>query len=77
VFGEVVGVHIDNRFIKDGMVDTGAMQPIGRVGYMDYSVVTPQTIFAINRPSVEEAMGKLAAKAEVKPGVKAGVKAAE
>src|SRR5262245_45874126 len=66
VFGQVVGVHIDDRFIKDGMVDTGAMQPIGRLGYMDYSVVTPQSIFAINRPSVEEAMVKLAAKAGVK-----------
>jgi len=66
VFGQVLGVHIDDRFIKDGMVDTGAMQPIGRLGYMDYNVVTPQSIFAINRPSVEEAMVKLAANAGVK-----------
>ena len=66
VFGQVVGVYIDDRFIKDGMVNTGAMLPIGRLGYMDYSVVTPQSIFAINRPSVEEAMVKLAAKAGVK-----------
>jgi flavin reductase (DIM6/NTAB) family NADH-FMN oxidoreductase RutF len=63
VFGQVVGVFIDDRFVKDGMVDTGAMQPIGRLGYMDYSVVNPQSIFAIDRPSVEEAMAKLGVKA--------------
>ena len=63
VFGQVVGVYIDDRFIKDGMVDTGAMQPIGRLGYMDYAVVSPQSIFAINRPSVEEAMAKIGVKA--------------
>jgi hypothetical protein len=44
-------------------VDTGAMQPIGRLGYMDYSVVSQQSIFAINRPSVEEAMAKVGVKA--------------
>ena len=63
VFGQVVGIHIDDRFVKDGMVDTGAMRPIARLGYMEYSVVTPETIFAIDRPSVEEAMAKLKLKA--------------
>jgi flavin reductase (DIM6/NTAB) family NADH-FMN oxidoreductase RutF len=59
VFGQVVGVYIDDRFVKEGMVDTGAMRPIGRLGYMDYAVVTPETMFAIDRPSVEEAMAKV------------------
>jgi flavin reductase (DIM6/NTAB) family NADH-FMN oxidoreductase RutF len=39
VFGQVVGIHIDERFIKDGRVDTAAMQPIARCGYSDYAVV--------------------------------------
>jgi flavin reductase (DIM6/NTAB) family NADH-FMN oxidoreductase RutF len=30
VFGRVLAIHIDDHFIRDGMVDTGAMQPIGR-----------------------------------------------
>jgi hypothetical protein len=30
---------------------------------MEYSVVTPETMFAIDRPSVEEAMTKLKLKA--------------
>ena len=51
VFGQVVGIHIDDRFVKDGMVDTGAMRPIARLGYMDYAVVTPETVFSIDRPT--------------------------
>ncbi len=54
VFGLVVGIHIDDKFVKDGIVDTGAMRPIARLGYMDYAVVTPETIFTINRPEVDK-----------------------
>jgi len=39
------------------------LKPIARLGYMDYGVVTPETIFSINRPSAEEAMAKLKLKA--------------
>jgi flavin reductase (DIM6/NTAB) family NADH-FMN oxidoreductase RutF len=38
-FGQVIGVHIDDRFIKDGRLDTAAMRPIARCGYADYAVV--------------------------------------
>ena len=48
VFGQVVGVHIDDRFIKDGRLDTAAMQPIARCGYADYAVV--DKVFAMARP---------------------------
>jgi flavin reductase (DIM6/NTAB) family NADH-FMN oxidoreductase RutF len=47
-FGQVVGIHIDDRFIKDGRLDTAAMQPIARCGYADYSVV--DKVFSIARP---------------------------
>jgi flavin reductase (DIM6/NTAB) family NADH-FMN oxidoreductase RutF len=47
-FGQVVGVHIDDRFIKDGRLDTAAMQPIARCGYSDYAVV--DEVFAMARP---------------------------
>ena len=63
VFGQVVGIYIDDSFIKGGIVDTGAMRPIARLGYMDYAVVTPETVFSINRPTTEEAMAKLEVKA--------------
>ena len=39
VCGEVVGIHIDDRFIADGRVDTAAMRPMARLGYRDYAVV--------------------------------------
>jgi len=53
--GKVVGIYIDDTFVNDGMVDTAAMKPIARLGYMDYAVVTPETTFTIHRPQVDEA----------------------
>ncbi len=47
-FGQVVGVYIDDRFIKDGKLDTAAMQPIARCGYNDYAVV--DKVFPMVRP---------------------------
>ena len=52
VIGLVVGIHIDDRFIKDGVIDTAAMKPIARLGYMDYAVVAAENMFAINRPEI-------------------------
>ena len=48
VFGQVVGVHIDEAFIKDGRLDTAATQPIARCGYGDYTVA--DRMFSISRP---------------------------
>ena len=40
----MVGVHIDDAFITaEGKVDIKAIQPIARLGYMEYAVV--DTIF--------------------------------
>ncbi|MDR3461455.1 MAG: flavin reductase family protein [Beijerinckiaceae bacterium] len=48
VLGEVVGVHIEEAFIKNGMVDMAAMQPIARCGYEDY--VVADRVFSMKRP---------------------------
>jgi len=40
VIGRVLGIHIDDRFITDGRVDTAAMQPVARLGYSEYATVT-------------------------------------
>lgn len=48
VIGEVVGVHIDERYIRDGRVDTAAMAPIARCGYQDY--VVADRVFGLDRP---------------------------
>ncbi|MBS1177943.1 MAG: flavin reductase [Proteobacteria bacterium] len=50
VLGTVVGVYIDDAFIKDGLVQTAEMRPLARLGYMDYSVLTPESLFTMNRP---------------------------
>ena len=50
-FGQVVGVHIDDRFISNGRLDTAAMRPIARCGYSDYAVVNE--VFAMTRPKVQ------------------------
>ena len=38
VIGEVVGVHISDEILSDGMVDMSKFRPLARLGYMDYSV---------------------------------------
>jgi flavin reductase (DIM6/NTAB) family NADH-FMN oxidoreductase RutF len=48
VIGEVVGIHIDDRVIVDGMLDVRLMRPIARMGYMDYCVV--DDFFTMARP---------------------------
>jgi flavin reductase (DIM6/NTAB) family NADH-FMN oxidoreductase RutF len=50
VFGQVIGIYIDEAFIKDGLLDTAAMQPIARAGYHDYFVANADTRFSIRRP---------------------------
>ncbi len=52
VIGEVIGIYIDDEFIEDGIVNTGTMQPIARMGYMEYAVVGPNTVFTLNRPEM-------------------------
>lgn len=49
VIGAVVGIYIDDKFIKDGRVDSGAMRPIARLGYSEYTVA--DTVFRMRRPS--------------------------
>jgi flavin reductase (DIM6/NTAB) family NADH-FMN oxidoreductase RutF len=49
VFGQVVGVHIDDRFIVDGLLDTAAMKPIARCGYDQYAAV--ESVFSMTRPA--------------------------
>jgi flavin reductase (DIM6/NTAB) family NADH-FMN oxidoreductase RutF len=49
VVGQVIGVHLDERFVVDGRVDTTAIKPIARCGYRgDYAVV--ESVFEMLRP---------------------------
>jgi flavin reductase (DIM6/NTAB) family NADH-FMN oxidoreductase RutF len=59
VFGQVVGIHIDDSFIKNGRLDTAAMQPIARCGYSDYAIV--DKVISIVRPADVPAVKSAAA----------------
>jgi flavin reductase (DIM6/NTAB) family NADH-FMN oxidoreductase RutF len=52
VIGEVIGIHIDDSVIVNGHVDVTRMQPLARLGYMDYCAVNE--LFSIQRPSVPD-----------------------
>jgi flavin reductase (DIM6/NTAB) family NADH-FMN oxidoreductase RutF len=49
VIGAVVGIYIDDRFIKDGRIDSVGMRPVARLGYSEYTVA--DTLFRMRRPS--------------------------
>lgn len=49
-FGQVVGVHIDERYLKNGRFDIASARPIARCGYNDYAVV--DEVFEMVRPTV-------------------------
>lgn len=48
VLGLVVGIHIDDAFIVNGRFDTARAQPVARLGYYDFAVVTEA--FEMKRP---------------------------
>jgi flavin reductase (DIM6/NTAB) family NADH-FMN oxidoreductase RutF len=48
VMGQVIGVHLDEACLRDGVMDITLMKPIARCGYQDYSVV--DKVFAVRRP---------------------------
>lgn len=51
VFGQVVGVHIDESVLTDGRFDLTKAKPVARLGYRDYAVV--REVFELKRPDQE------------------------
>jgi flavin reductase (DIM6/NTAB) family NADH-FMN oxidoreductase RutF len=48
IFGQVVGIHIDEAILRDGRIDMGLAKPVARLGYMDYS--ESSDVFELFRP---------------------------
>jgi len=48
IIGRVLGVHINDDVLVDGLVDLGRIKPLARLGYMQYSAV--ESLFAMARP---------------------------
>jgi flavin reductase (DIM6/NTAB) family NADH-FMN oxidoreductase RutF len=49
IIGTVLGVHISERVLVDGLVDLSRIKPLARLGYMQYTAV--DELFAMNRPA--------------------------
>lgn len=49
VLGQVVGIFMDDAYIRDGRFDTAGANPIARCGYADYAEV--DSLFSITRPA--------------------------
>ena len=52
VIGRVLGIHIDDAVLTDGIIDMGKVRPLGRLGYEDYNVV--ENIFPMPKPKPGE-----------------------
>lgn len=50
VFGQVVGIHIDDSIIVNGKVDVTRYKPLSRLGYMEYAAITE--VFEMSRPTI-------------------------
>jgi flavin reductase (DIM6/NTAB) family NADH-FMN oxidoreductase RutF len=48
IIGQVIGIHIDDRLIKDGRVDIVSARPIARLGYSLYTIT--DNMFPMRRP---------------------------
>lgn len=47
VIGEVVGIHIADEVIVDGVIDIAKLRPLARLGYYDYAVIEAANLFSM------------------------------
>lgn len=50
VIGEVIGIHVKEDVIVDGIIDINKVQPLARLGYLDYALLESKNIFSLERP---------------------------
>ena len=53
VFGEVIGIYINDNFIKNGLFDTAKAMPMARLGYKEYGIINKDNILTKSRPEVD------------------------
>ena len=51
MIGEVIGIHISDDVLTQGMVDMSKFRPIARPGYWDYTVA--DAVFTMERPEID------------------------
>lgn len=57
ILGEVVRIHVKEKYITDGMLDVTKMNPLARMGYIDYSVIKDS--FSMQVPMAPELLNKI------------------
>ena len=57
VIGQVVGIHIDETILTDGMIDNAKLKLISRLGYKDYACV--ENVFSMSRPGDSDKLAGL------------------
>ena len=48
VIGEVIGIHILDKYLVNGILDTTTYRPVARMGYKDYAKISE--VFSMERP---------------------------
>ncbi|WP_294644281.1 flavin reductase family protein [uncultured Aureimonas sp.] len=54
VIGQVVGIHIDERILRDGRIALDLARPLSRLGYLDFA--STDDAFELRRPSRADAV---------------------
>ena len=58
IIGEVVGIHVDESVIVDGIIDVRKVEPLARLGYLDYARIVPENVFSMSPPGGDHRYGK-------------------
>ena len=61
VIGQVVGIHIAEEMIVDGIIDVRKVRPLARLGYLEYASIEPENVFTLRPPGGDHRFDKKAA----------------
>ncbi|MFT5175006.1 MAG: flavin reductase (DIM6/NTAB) family NADH-FMN oxidoreductase RutF [Gammaproteobacteria bacterium] len=50
VIGQVVGIHVADEVICDGIIDVKKLNPLARLGYLDYATLNLDSMFSLQPP---------------------------
>jgi flavin reductase (DIM6/NTAB) family NADH-FMN oxidoreductase RutF len=50
VIGQVVGIHVADEVISDGIIDVKKINPLARLGYLDYATLNLESMFSLQPP---------------------------
>ncbi len=48
IIGNIIGINVSDKIIKNNRIDIGELKPISRMGYDEYALIN--TIFSMKRP---------------------------